>query len=153
MSLYNALHGFEPTAPLVLGILVIHPNDIPRFRDAYVTYLNDTKTAAVMVVLTRTGSFNRETYAEENEALCALPGYLSDADDEFDATFALFRYTLPETYQKTILEHLAENGPPLTLREKTMQAVGPDQTVRQRAASATLAEQIKGALKSVIDKD
>ena len=153
MSLYNMLHGYEPTASLVLGVLEIDPRVIPRFRDAYVTYLDDTKTAAVMVVLTRSGDGNRAAYKDENEAMRRLPGYLSDADDEFDSTFALFRYTLPETYQTTLLDYLAENGPPLSLRGKTMQATGPDQTVRQREAAASLAEQIKHAVKSVIDKD
>jgi hypothetical protein len=138
MSLYNMLHGYEPTAALVVSILAVDPRTFPRFRDAYLTYLDATDTTAVMVVLTRTGASNRAAFSAENENMRQLPGYLDDADDEFDSTFALFRYALPDEYQKLAQKHLLENGPPLTLREKTMQATGPDQTTRQRAAAANL---------------
>jgi hypothetical protein len=146
MSLYNLLHGYEPTAAAVLDILHIDPSGIPRFRDAYLTYRDETQSSPVMVILTRTGGVNRTDFAEQNAALCALPGYIDNADDDFDSTFALFRYEVPPVLQALTMQHLSEVGAPLTLQQKTEQATGPDQTIRQRLAVDGLTEQLSAAL-------
>ena len=75
-------------APLILNILKVTPADVPRFRDAY--FHN-----GMLVLYTRTGGGNREAYAEQNQKLRELPGYVSDDDDTFDSTFANFRYNPP----------------------------------------------------------
>ncbi len=150
MSLYNMLHGYEPTANFVLSVLNIPPTEIPRFRDAYLTYLDETKSEPVMVILTRTGGGNRDAFENEILQLQQLPGYLDSTDDEFDSTFALFRYKLPEHLQPEILEFLSEHGPPLTLREKTNQATGPDQTRRQKRTTEAIAEQLLGSVGKIL---
>jgi hypothetical protein len=149
MSLYNMLHGFEPTAGFVLHVLNVYPSAIPRFRDAYVTYRDEVsdKDALVMVILTRTGGANRDEFAAENAGLCLLPGYLDTADDEFDSTFALFRYALPEQWHAHLMEYLTVNGAPMTLRQKTEQASGPDQTVRQKQATEKMLKLILDAVR------
>jgi hypothetical protein len=152
MSLYNALHGFEPTAPLVLELLKLSPASIPRFRDAYITYRDEKQTEPVMVVLTRTGGPNREDYADHIGKLCEAPGYIDNVDDEFDYTFALFRYELPMALHEPTLKFLVEQGPPLTLRQKTEQASGPDLTLRQRNASKSILEQLTRAMDGDADK-
>jgi hypothetical protein len=146
MSLYNMLHGYEPTAQFVLQVLNLAPAAIPRFRDAYITYRDETKTVPMMVVLTRTGANNRHDYVEENDKLRQVTGYIDDIDDEFDVTFALFRYAVPNEYETDVLQYLLEHGQPLTLRQKTEQAIGPDQTKRQKDASQNIMEQLRDAI-------
>lgn len=101
MSLYNALFGFNPHAPLLLSFLGITANDVPRFRDCFV---DDGQ----IVVYTRTGGGNREYYenaasrAREyedseysgpwNDDLRALAGFVRDEDDDFDCTYASFYF-------------------------------------------------------------
>jgi len=143
MSLYNMLHGFDVSAHFVLLTLKITPEQIGRFRDAYVTYRDDTKTEPVMVVLTRTGGGNRPDYEDANAFLRTLEGYMDDQDDEFDSTFALFRYAVPASMRAEVMAVLGERGAPLTLREKTQQAVGPDQTKRQKEAMEQMAAAIR----------
>ena len=116
MSLYNALFGVNPMAPLILLALNTTHNSIPRFRDAY---LNE---AGEMVIYTRTGGGNRDYYdsAESyrashpaddpdnnytgpfNEDLRKLEGFLGDEDDSFDSTYASFRYSVPPAFKPII---------------------------------------------------
>jgi hypothetical protein len=142
MSLYNMLHGFEPTAPFVIRALEIDPRRIGRFRDAYLTYRDATRAEPIMVVLTRTGGGNRPDYEEANAFLRNVTGYVDDADDEFDPTFALFRYQVPPHLRDVVMDHLKDHGVPLSLREKTMQATGPDQTRRQKTATEQIAAEL-----------
>jgi hypothetical protein len=90
MSLYNMVNGVNPLAEFLLSAINLDLASIPRFRDVWLS----TDLASV-VVLTRTGGGNREDYEVENAAMAAHPGYLGDADDDFDSTFAKFRYTMP----------------------------------------------------------
>lgn len=143
MSLYNMLHGFEPTAPVVLGIFQMPSEDFPRFRDAYFTYRDDSNEP-VMVILTRTGGGNRQEYETENATLRTLPGFIDDIDDDFDQTFALFRYSIPDKYREKVLEYLRVKGKPRSLREKTMQTV-QNPNAQQQAVLQQLADQIANA--------
>jgi hypothetical protein len=152
-NLYNMMHGYEPTAGFVLQALNVNPDAIPRFRDAYVTYRDKPPEAGekagvmIMVILTRTGGPNRPDYEVENASLRLLPGFIDDVDDEFDSTFALFRYTLPDQWRPQLVHWLSLSGPPMTLRQKTDQVVGPDQTKRQRAATDHLVNMLSEKLK------
>jgi hypothetical protein len=105
MSLYNMMFGNNPLAGVTLGALNLSPNDIPRFRDAY--YEADENR---LVIYTRTGGGNREYYGEPdgydnadyegpfNSDLEAHPEYISDEDDDFDATYAYFYFNIPESF-------------------------------------------------------
>jgi hypothetical protein len=116
MSLYNSLFGVNKVAPFILLALGTNTEQIPRFRDAYIN------NAGEMVIYTRTGGGNRdyydskESYASSrdtsdldnnytgpfNEDLRLLPGFLGDAEDDFDSTYATFRYTIPPSFKKVL---------------------------------------------------
>jgi len=107
MSLYNALHGVNPLAGLLLGFVGISTNDIPRFRDCYITENGE------IAIHTRTGGGNRAYYESEAERRSNYPedfeggeapdgpwncdlrkiaGFIRDEDDSFDSTYATFYY-------------------------------------------------------------
>jgi hypothetical protein len=124
MNMYNLVRGgFNPAAFWVVKWLHADFNLIPRFRDAFVRW-NSDKTEPELIIFTRTGGGNREDYEEGITYLRSLPGYLRDADDEFDATYALFYYQCPQAERETVVEGLrkleAEGiDPSPTLRELT----------------------------------
>ena len=106
MSLYNLVHGVNPMSGILLAALG-NP-DVPRFRDCYLDGEN-------IAIHTRTGGGNRETYElggsyqEEynpdgpfNDDLRALPGFIRDEDDEFDATYATFYFAIPEAWAEIV---------------------------------------------------
>lgn len=120
MSLYNALFGVNPFATVFLSALDISTDDVPRFRDIYLTELNGRD---VICVYTRTGGGNREFYdCEEscrsnypeyfegdepptgpwNADLRKIDGFLFDADDDFDCTYAYFYYEIPPSFAHLI---------------------------------------------------
>jgi hypothetical protein len=112
--MYNIVHGVNPLAGITLTMLgVTATSQIPRFRDAYFD-------GEHLCIYTRTGGGNRDTYenamrAREwyevnypeglndlsgpfNEDLRKLPGYVRDADDDFDSTYATFYYEIPKQF-------------------------------------------------------
>lgn len=93
MSLYNLINGVNPAAFFILPMLGYHPNEYPRFRDCFAEpELNEIH------VLTRTGGGNRESYEAENNWLETFPTYISNSDDDFDDTFALWKFKVPEKW-------------------------------------------------------
>lgn len=104
MSLYNMVCGNNPLYNLFLAVLSTTEKfpPIPRFRDAYVDLEGDN--APTIVIYTRTGGGNREAYEGDNDAMTLHPLYLGDWDDEFDSTFAYFRFAVPEKYKAQIKE-------------------------------------------------
>jgi len=140
MSMYNMLFGVERTAGAVLELLGKTSNDVPRFRDAYLTWADDAKTDPVMVIHTRTGGGNRDYYDSEarrraespedftegtppptgpwNADLRGWPGYRYDVDDDFDSTYADFYFDVPASARDAVVGFLQENGQPATPREK-----------------------------------
>jgi hypothetical protein len=127
MSLYNMLFGVEPTAGIALKMLGIGPGQVPRFRDAFFDWEDDTNTKPVIVIRTRTGGGNRDHYEQPNDdnvagpwnsSLRALSGYLCDVDDDFDSTYADFYFEVPEQEQAAVVKFLSDNGAPPSSREK-----------------------------------
>jgi len=118
MSLYNALFGVNNLAPLVLNALNLTGNDVPRIRDAYLDIETDE-----LVIYTRTGGGNRDYYENKdrriaeygdsniegpyNEDLQNRANYLRDEDDDYDSTYALFYFSIPEEF-KPIFQTLKE---------------------------------------------
>lgn len=115
MSLYNALFGVQSTADAALAMLGITREQPPRFRDAYFTMQEERP---VIVVHTRTGGGNRESYESENDWMSTLPGFLYDRDDDFDCTYADFFYKVPEAHRQAVADALAESGNPASPAEK-----------------------------------
>lgn len=99
MSLYNTINGVRPAAFLILPMLGKHPDEYPRFRDCFIGDDEKPETKDKIIVYTRTGGGNREGYAEENEAITKMDGYLFDYDDDFDCTFANFVFDVPEKWK------------------------------------------------------
>lgn len=85
------LFGKNPLADVLLATLGWTTHDVPRFRDCYL----DGET---IVVHTRTGGGNRNSYEEENGRLTQHSCYVSDSDDDFDCTYANFIFRFPEEY-------------------------------------------------------
>ena len=104
MSLYNQLFGINQAAPILLKIIGINREDIPRFRDCFIS-------DGCIVIHTRTGGGNRDYYDCPNEEntegpwnsnLTSNPYYLCDEDDEFDWTYANFYFKYPEEYAEDL---------------------------------------------------
>lgn len=102
MSMYNMIMGVNPMAPVVLTILRLDPGQVPRLRDAW-------WDGQHLVVLTRTGGANRAGYEFENGELCKVPGYVRNKDaTDFDSTYALFYYTVPDHMQWVVPQLIVE---------------------------------------------
>lgn len=98
MSLYNMVHGESPIASVILAILGVTRDEIPRYRDT-------RYDGEHFIILTRTGGGNREEYEVDNLWLTTLDGYVSDQDADFDSTYAEFRYEVPADFSH-LLEKL-----------------------------------------------
>jgi hypothetical protein len=108
MSLYNALFGRNPASRLLLAMLNLTEGDVGRFRDCYLKRDEETKKLTI-VIYTRNGGGNRDDYEAVTEALQVHPAYLSDADDDFDCTYASYFFKVPEAFAATA-EELAGLG-------------------------------------------
>jgi hypothetical protein len=94
-GLYNILNGVNPETPDLLGAIGMTTDDFYRFRDVYLD--GDT-----ICVYTRGGGGNRECYCDKphdehcvepkQERLREHPLYIDDFDDDFDCTYATFRF-------------------------------------------------------------
>lgn len=110
MSLYNMLHGVNPQAGVVLHLLGKTTEDFGRFRDAYIT---DTH----LVVHTRCGGGNRESYEDVFVEMSEHPLYSYDQDDDFDCTYCDFYFTHPPSVAH-VLKAIAKENPQATPAEK-----------------------------------
>lgn len=144
MSLYNMIHGVNPTAPLLMAALGITTNDVPRFRDCY-------WDGTHICVHTRTGGGNRENYQLENDALCAIAGYSRDADDDFDSTYATFYFKPSPQLQEALKQVQATDATPAQrwqgFFDKLQSGIEDEQTKRVSEAMKPVMEQIVAAVK------
>lgn len=107
MSLYNALFGENPFSVTLLEMLGTTRENVPRYRDCFLS-----EDGTEIVIHTRTGGGNRDAYEKggeywedgqiDNDTLRALPGFLGDADDDSDCTYADFRFSIPEALKPQI---------------------------------------------------
>lgn len=134
MSLYNMIHGVNPLAGVLMKMLDITPGIVPRFRDCYFN-------GEHIVIYTRTGGGNREEYGAENDAMCELPGYVRDEDDDFDSTYASFYYEVPQQFH-LLMDKLKSMAQKQTQSERWeaaldhIKSASPDDPVVQRMAEA-----------------
>lgn len=110
MSLYNMLFGMNPNTDIILALLGMKIQDIERFRDCGIDY-----TKKQIWIYTRTGGGNREDYP--NVILTHHPCYISDADDDFDCTYATYVFKFPQDLENDIicLENPSETGIPASI--------------------------------------
>lgn len=99
MSLYNMVNGATAATFFVLPMLGKHPDEYPRFRDCFIRDGDHPEYDDHIQIYTRTGGGNREEYADENEAMRQMPGFVDDFDDSFDSTFASWVFKVPEQWQ------------------------------------------------------
>lgn len=118
MSLYNMLFGMNPDADNLLALLNLTRADVGRFRDCYVA--KDDDGEPIIVVHTRNGGGNREDYMPD---FTDHPLYLSDADDDFDCTYADILFRVPEE-AKAALVNLPETMPPAERWQALFAALG-----------------------------
>lgn len=137
MSLYNMLFGANPMSDLFLGMVGLDRETVGRFRDAYVEKTKEDPTKSkfdssngggiwVLYVYTRNGGGNRGHFRDEPEyggpecdctgciaeyRLPSHPLYLGDEDDDFDSTYATFRFQVPSEFWG-FLDALQENSSP-----------------------------------------
>jgi hypothetical protein len=112
MSLYNTLFGVNDAGGLLLNILQLDDDTVPRLRDCYF----DTEKQLICVH-TRTGGGNRDFYENQetcernypeyfecdyipcgpwNDDLRAHELYQYDEDSSADATYANFYFKVPQ---------------------------------------------------------
>lgn len=89
MSLYNMLFGKTPGTAEILAMIGLTELDVERYRDCWIDEEEER-----IVVMTRTGGWNRETWP--NAKLTSSPYYIDDHDDVFDETFAYYEFVIPE---------------------------------------------------------
>ncbi len=139
MNMYNLLFGQNPMSGVLLSILGIE--DVPRFRDAF---LDTSEDETRIAIYTRTGGGNRDFYECEERCRDNYPehfnggapepngpwncdlrdveGFIYDADDDFDSTYATFYYRVPDEAQPLVVT-LSDIG------------ANPDQTPAERFAA------------------
>jgi hypothetical protein len=98
------MFGVNPISTILLKILGIEKESIPRFRDCFIS-------DGHIVIYTRTGGGNRDYYDEPNSdnqdgpynsTLRENKNYVYDEDDDFDPTYANFYFKFPEEYRKDL---------------------------------------------------
>ena len=104
------LHGVNTQAPIVLGLLGKAAGDFGRFRDAYIT-------EDYLVVHTRCGGGNRESYEDVFDEMSGHPLYSHDADDDYDCTYCDFYFKHPVNLAED-LKKFAQDNPQETPAEK-----------------------------------
>lgn len=123
MSIYGMFFKMNNITPVLLAMLGLKEEDVPRLRDCYID-------GEKIVIYTRTGGGNRDYYDSEescranypeyfdgkdnpagpwNSTLTANPYFLYDEDDDLDSTYAHFYFKFPEEYAAD-LKALAENS-------------------------------------------
>lgn len=68
-----------------------------RFRDIY--FKSDENK---IVLYTRNGGGNRDSYFYIFDILKTHPNYITDYDDDFDSTYAYIEFSVPEKFEKIL---------------------------------------------------
>lgn len=98
MSMYNAMNGVNPATFIFLPMLGMHPDAYPRFRDCFIG-ATDTDDEGKIMVYTRTGGGNRDSYENEINEMREMKTFIRDYDDTFDSTYANFIFDIPEEWK------------------------------------------------------
>lgn len=94
-GLYNMIHGYNPSCLWIMPMLGRKENEWPRFRDCYIEKKGDEY---LIVIYTRVGGNNRNCgYGEEE--LYKDPLFVETIDDDFDNTYAEYKFRVPEKWK------------------------------------------------------
>lgn len=156
MTMYNLLFGKNPQAAMLLAVLGIKEHEVPRFRDVHAD--EDGKT---IEIYTRMGGGNRGHWdgydgdggpdcpcpgCRAEHFLTALPGYQGNEDDDFDCTYATYRYAVAEEWQ----------GDVVALRDLLTHGLRPEfgnhlaRTLRREPTEADKADQAHDAERGLL---
>jgi hypothetical protein len=94
-GLYNMIHGYNPSCLWIMPMLGRKENEWPRFRDCYVEKKDDDY---LIVIYTRVGGNNRNSGFGEEE-LYKDPLFVETIDDDFDNTYAEYKFRVPEKWR------------------------------------------------------
>lgn len=95
-GLYNMINGYNIACLWILPMLEKHEEEYPRFRDCY---LEEKDGEYLIVIYTRVGGNNRNSgYGEEE--LYKNPLFVETVDDEFDNTYAEYKFKVPDKWKE-----------------------------------------------------
>lgn len=109
------LFGENPKSDVLLACLGLTRGDCGRYRDCYLE-------GETIVIHTRNGGGNREDYQDVFDELEEHPCYVSDADDDYDCTYANIVFRFPDEYAED-LKALAAESPDVKPSEKWVQLI------------------------------
>lgn len=143
MSLYNMIFGQNPCADILLAILGLDRSMVGRYQDCYT---NEDGTR--IIVHTRNGGGNRDLYQEVIDELAKHPCYESDADDDFDCTYANIVFKVPEKFAEAV-KHIADQTdttPPAEKWQKLLSDLKSGNDNQKTANALNVGKQIFGAI-------
>lgn len=98
MSLYNMMNGVTPITCFVMPMLGKHPEEYPRFRDCFLSDEAHPEYNDHILVYTRVGGGNRGCGFGE-ESLFDHPNFVATYDDDFDSTYGMYVFSVPEQWR------------------------------------------------------
>lgn len=102
MGMYSMVFKPNILGPVMMAALGYEtPMDVGRYRDCIITKSNE------IVIYTRNGGANRESYTDDIERMRSHACYLRDVDDSFDSTYASFYFRFPDGFKEDF-EKMAE---------------------------------------------
>jgi len=93
MSMFDLVIGNTGQPMEIMALVGLTPDMVGRYRDHWIEKGPDSETL-VVAVYTRNGGGNRPEFEDQLSQMHALPTFISDDDDEFDATYCTLRFTL-----------------------------------------------------------
>jgi len=96
-GLYNMINGYNPACFWIMPMLGRKENEWPRFRDCYIEKKEDD--SYLIVIYTRVGGGNRNCGFGE-EKLYEDPLFVETVDDDFDNTYAEYKFNVPERWKE-----------------------------------------------------
>lgn len=110
MSLYSQLFDENKQADIILKFANLTRHMFPRYRDVFLC-----DEGVNVIVYTRIGGPNREDYKQEIIDIRKHKQFINDYDDDFDNTYAYFKFKVLPEYLDTSKSIF--NGEPLNINE------------------------------------
>ena len=104
--MYEMVCDINPDAGRVLNLIGLDPTFLIeecRLRDVYLS-----KDKTKVVIFTKIGGGNRESYSASIKRLKNFKGYIRDYDDDFDNTYGTYVFNVPEKW-KNDFEAIKDN--------------------------------------------
>lgn len=109
-------------------------------------YLNDDKSK--ILLYTRNGGGNRESYFYIFDILRKHPNYIRDYDDDFDSTYAYIEFSIPDQYKELIKELPGESQSPSEKFQNMLSDLQGNKDTPETRAAMELGKKIFGEIES-----